>query len=826
MTSVKRIEGRLVWGVAIYFLLLVTTASAQSIIGIAGGGSDDGRPATVASLKTPYGIAVDPSGNIFIADTFAQRVRKVGGSNGLISTVAGNGSQVFSGDGGPGSLAGVDYPYAVGTDSAGNLLIADTYSARIRKVAVGSGLITTVAGSGRVDFSGDGGPATSAGLNLPKGVCVDRNGNIFIADTDNNRIRRVAAGTGVITTIAGNGSRAYSGDGGPATAAGMEADALAVDSAGNLYIVDSGNQRIRKVAAATGIISTIAGTGSASFSGDGGPAAAAGLRFPSSICIDSSDNIYIADKDNQRIRKLDASTGVIVTIAGNGNARSSGDGGPATMAELYVPLSIAIDPAHRLSISCLDGKIRQISSDGAISTVAGSGRGAYTGDGGLALAAEFDHVSGINFDSAGNLLICDTNDDRVRIVSATTGIISTIVGTGNGGFSGDGGPATAAQISLPSDVEIDAQGNLYIADGYTNNRVRKVSAQTGIISTIAGNGKGEYSGDGGPATTAALQSPLSLAFDAHGDLYIADAKNDRIRKIEMSSGRISTIAGNGTKGFSGDGGPATQASLNTPNDLTFDAAGNLYIADQTNNRVRMVSAETGLISTVAGNGSRNYFGDGGPATAASLSDVSGVVISASGELYIGDYGNSRLRKVNLQTGKISLVAGNGSGGISGDGGPATAAGVPTHKGVALDRFDNLYISAANRVRVVFKCVAVTAPSLQQPDSGSSGVTTSPSFSWSKVPGAFHYDVFLDTVTPPVKLVAPDVVSTAYAASNLEPLTTYYWQVVAKGDPFCLPNSKAPSEVSSFTTRGSCSPPAPFAGTADPALVTIRQFTGN
>jgi sugar lactone lactonase YvrE len=226
-------------------------------------------------------------------------------------------------------------------------------------------------------------------------------------------------------------------------------------------------------------------------------------------------------------------------------------------------------------------------------------------------------------------------------VDASTGIITTVAGNGIPGYSGDGGPATSASLSGPSGVVVDATGNLLIADS-SNYRIRRVDASTGIITTVAGNGIRGFSGDGGPATSASL-SPIGVAVDATGNLFIADTGNHRIRRVDESTGIITTVAGNGIRGFSGDGGPATSASLNYPTGVAVDGSGNLFIADAANNRIRWVDASTGIITTVAGNGMPDYSGDGGPATSASLNGPSGVVVDAAGNLFIADNDNKRIR---------------------------------------------------------------------------------------------------------------------------------------------------------------------------------------
>lgn len=338
-----------------------------------------------------------------------------------------------------------------------------------------TGIITTMAGNGTVGFSGDGGQATAAQLTNPTGVAVDSVGNVYIAEPGTHRIRKVSP-AGVISTVAGNGTPGYSGDGGLAIAAQLNfPTGVAVDFAGNLYVVDTANERIRKVTP-EGVISTVAGNGTAGFSGDGGPATAAQLDTLDGVAVDSTGNLYIADSFNFRIRKVTAA-GVINTVAGNGTPGFSGDGGPATAAQLGNPTGVAVD-------------------------------------------------------SAGNLYFSDVHFHRVRKVTPD-GIVSTVAGTGTAGFSGDGSPATAAQLNGPIGVAVDSGASLYIAD-QSNFRIRKITA-AGVISTVAGDGTSGLNLDTGPATAAQLNLPSGVAVDSAGDLYIADPGNFTVRKVSFAN---------------------------------------------------------------------------------------------------------------------------------------------------------------------------------------------------------------------------------------------------------------------------------------------------
>ena len=347
------------------------------------------------------------------------------------------------------------------------------------------GNIATIAGNGSQGFFGDGVPALSAGLNHPRGLAVDSSGNLYISDLDNHRIRRVSP-SGMISTFAGNGVIGDSGDGGLAVNASLsDVSGLALDAAGNLYIADAGNRKVKKVTPG-GVISTFAGTGVQGFSGDTGPATSAQLNRPTSVFFSAAGNLYIADSSNHRIRKV-SSNGTITTVAGNGVAGFSGDLGLATNASLDFPLGIAMDSADNLYVA--DGnnnRIRRISPSGVITTAAGNGAGRFAGDQGPAISASLNIPEGVAFDGSGNLLIADSGNNRIRKVSS--GLISTIVGTGVDGFSGDGGPATQAMLSLPWGLTTNAAGSIYIADR-VNNRVRMVSVSslTGVVPSLAEN---------------------------------------------------------------------------------------------------------------------------------------------------------------------------------------------------------------------------------------------------------------------------------------------------------------------------------------------------
>ena len=615
----------------------LTRVAGTSLPGYAG----DGGLAVNAQLNSASGVAVDGSGNVFIADNQNNAIRKVAAATGIITTVAGTGVAGFSGDGGPAASAALWSPTAVAVDGFGNLYIADTNNERIRKVAAATGIITTVAGSGTGNTPGDGGPATSAVLHAPSGVALDGSGNLYIDDGYSYVIRKVAAATGTITTVAGNGGTGYSGDGGPATSAQFFVTGMTVDGSGDIYIADYDHNVIRKVTAATGIITTVAGNGTQGYSGDGGPAISAKLYGVSAVAVDGYGNLYIADTNNSVIRKVAAATRIITTVAGNNTVGLSGDGGPASNAELGFALGVAVDSSNNLYIADNNVVRKVVTATGIVTTVAGNGATGYSGDGGPAINATLNDLSSVAVDGSGNLYIADTQNNVIRKVTAATGIITTVAGNGSAGYAGDGGPAASAELNLPTGVALDSSGNLYIAD-LQNNVIRKVAAATGIITTVAGNGTGGDSGDGGPATSATISAPSGVAVDSSGNLYITC--QTVVRKVVAATGIITTVAGGGLAGYFGDGGPATKATLLAASGVAVDGSGNLYIADLRAVVIRKVAAATGIITTVAGkypfSGSS---GDGGAATSAELNYPHNVALDGSGNVYIADSGNFKIR---------------------------------------------------------------------------------------------------------------------------------------------------------------------------------------
>jgi len=589
---------------------------------IAGGGK--GNPTLGGSALTlrilPGAIALNSAGDLFIVSEL--QVFKLAIASGNLSLYAGDdysdgvGNGRWTGDGGSALLASLNWPANIAFDTGDNLHIADTRNNVVRKVSAATGIITTVAGigdraaTGLVDgtYSGDGGPAESAGINVPVGLAFDKSGRMYIGDSGNSRVRRVDT-AGVITTFAGTGRVLDEADGRQASVTGIAGPrGVVVTDSGEVLLASKSRYCIRKVAT-TGIVSTVAGlcANHTNYAGDGGPGVTASMSKAERVAVDSKGNVFISDGLNGAIRRVDGSSGIITTIIGG----LYGYGGTTPGDEGWLGTQIGVDPR------------------------------------------------GLATDSSGSLYFADQN--RVRKWEATTGTVTTVAGDPvygmTSGFSGDGGLSTKARFSNVGDIVVDRSGNLYISDN-GNRRVRKLTATTGIVTTVAGNGSYGYSGDGGPATSASLGEVSGLAVDSKNNLFISNEVGV-VRKVD-AAGVITTVAGDyakrdvyGTGNF-GDGGMATAASFDTPKGIALDSADNLYIVDSFHQRIRRVDGVTAIISTVAGVGLKGNSGDGGLASLASLNYPVGIVVDKNNNIYVADTSNNSVRKVAMPQAVVAV----------------------------------------------------------------------------------------------------------------------------------------------------------------------------
>jgi len=661
--------------------------------------------ATKTEISLVDGVAVDKRGNVYIARRDNNVISRID-QKGNMTSYAGNGASGFSGDGGEAVQATLNVPAGLAFDKSGNLFVADRNNHRIRKVD-SRGIITTVAGTGTAGFSGDGDLATKAQLNHPSGITFDKKGNLFFSDRSNERIR-VIDSKGKIRTYAGNGKEGFKGDSGPALEASLDKPfGIAFDRKGNLYIADRGNNRIRKVNT-QGIITTVAGDGGFFFMGDNGPAYRASIAGPTGVAVDDQGTLYIADRNNNRIRSVDPQ-GMITTIAGTGQQDYNGDAEVARETNLHLPFGVALKPdGSLLVIDRSHYRIRSVDlKRGSIKTIAGNGKKMFAGDGGPATGATLSFPHGIAVDRNDNVLISDKGNYRIRKISPN-GTIQTIAGNGIRGNIGDGKPAKEASIYGATSLKLNHKGEMFLISpsGFVSliRMIDEKGVMRKFLDTVTPKyldsiEKSKYKGKVQTGELATITTFSDFAFDNKGNLFISDRLNHQIRKVD-SKGVITTIAGTGESGYYGDGGPAMEAAFRDPSALATDKKGNLYIADGANNLIRKIDTN-GIVTTIAGNGKHEDTGDGGPALKASIRNMDYLKVSAKGELHIVGMNTNTIRKIT-NDGKIVKVAGRGYQGYSGDGGPATKAMLKSPLAIAFDSKNNMYITdmGNNRIRKV------------------------------------------------------------------------------------------------------------------------------
>lgn len=681
-------------------MLLCAVADGQNIFTIAGipythRDHVDSQPALGAPLGSVYGLLIDKiTGRLLFNDeAVVLRLEPDGTLLALVGAGPAIGLPQFSGSAAAESMLASSLNVRVlrgmAQDATGNVYVSDESAGRVYRVAL-DGTVTTFAGGGiqPPGFQSDGGLATAARLSSPRGLVFDSKGNLDIAEVFCNCIRQVSP-SGIISTL-------YTLPASLRRNRLPNVEGLAIDAQDNLYVTEWFDNLVMKVAAGGSGLTTIAGTGIAGFSGDGGRATSAQLNGPSGVTVDQKGNIFIADSKNHRVRMV-TPDGTITTIAGTGTCGTVGDGGPAAMAQLCLPAETLFDSSGNLLIADFGNRlVRKITPNGTITTIAGSGKNDTTfnsgtsGNGGPEIHATFNLIGGTVFDSAGNLYVSESLGGVIRKI-APDGTVSTFAGTGQAGNTGDGGPAIQAALSYPGPLAVGPDNALYVIAG--GGRIFKITSD-GIIHLVAGAGPGtglnRSQGDGGPAVNATLNEPGGIAFDQQGNIYIADTSNARVRKIDRN-GIITTVAGPGQQG------------VDYYNAVAVDRQGNLYVAwthaqpTSIYATVNRVNAD-GSLTPVAGNGlpcpGRPFTGDGATATQVRLCAVTGLAVDANGVLYLSEGVYGLLLRLNAD-GTIQRVAGSTEATSAGDGGPALNASLAGGQGFSpgpatFDAAGNIY----------------------------------------------------------------------------------------------------------------------------------------
>jgi sugar lactone lactonase YvrE len=627
-----------------------------------------------ASFKQPYGVAVDDSGNVYVADFGNNLIRKIS-SSGVVTTLAGTGSPGASN--GVGADASFNLPIGIDVDHLGNVYVADYGNQMIRMISP-SGMVTTIAGTGTKGSANGAGNAST--FNEPTGIAVDKSltlnaGTIYIADQGNNMIRMINV-NGTVSTLAGTGTRG-STNGAGNTSTFSAPTGVAADNQGNVYVADGSNNMIRKINP-SGVVSTLAGTGSVGSTN--GPGAAATFTTPFGVTLDVSGNVYVADQGNNLIRVINSS-GVVSTLAGSGALGAQN--GMGSSASFDLPSAVAVDKGGNVYVADFDNNlIREVSAAGIVSTLAGNGQ---PGAGNPLTTASFSGPTGTAVDAQGNVYVVDQGHNVIRKIDLN-GVVTTVAGNGNP-FSIDG-PDSAASFAFPFGIAVDQKGNIYVSD--VTCKIRMISP-AGMVSTLAGSGApGSTNGIG---SAASFSQPAGLAVDNTGNVYVADAGNNLIRVIN-SSGQVSTLAGNGMPGFTSGSYP--YASFNNPIGVAVDGDGNVYVADAGNNEIRMITP-AGFTTTLAGNGMAGSLD--GMGSGATFDNPGGIAADPGGTLYVTDFSGNRIRQVDPNGGVFTL-AGNGMPG--GANGLGTAATFNKPNGIALDKHSIMYVAdkGNNQIRMV------------------------------------------------------------------------------------------------------------------------------
>jgi sugar lactone lactonase YvrE len=596
--------------------------------GSGGPGNVDGT-GTASSFHLPLGVAADSAGNVYVADSVNNTIRKITPA-GVVSTFAGAAGTSGSTDG-TGAAASFNRPFGAATDSAGNVYVVDGVNNTIRKITP-AGVVSTFAGAAGTSGSTDG-TGAAARFSAPSGVTTDSAGNLYVADTGNDIIRKITP-AGVVTTLAGMAGMTGSTDGTGAAARFNAPQGIATDNAGNVYVADTGNDIIRKIAPG-GEVTTLAGMPGMTGSTDG-TGAAARFSAPSGVTTDSAGNLYVADTSNDIIRKITAAA-VVTTLAGTAGSSGSADGTGAA-ARFSGPYGMGTDSAGNVYVAdAYNDIVREITPVGAVMTLAGTAAVSGSADG-TGAAASFGGPTGVATDSAGNVYVADTLNDIIRKITPA-GVVTTLAGT-TGMTGSTDGTGAAARFATPNGVATDSASNIYVADTY-NHTIRKITPG-GVVSTLAGTAGMSGSADGTGAA-ARFNVPVGVATDSAGNVYVADSLNDIIRKI-TPTGVVTTLAGMAGMTGSTDGTGAA-ARFSVPYGVATDSAGNVYVADTLNYIIRKITP-AGMVTTLAGMAGMTGSTDGtGAAARFGLDSPTGVATDGAGNVYVADRGNDTIRKI-------------------------------------------------------------------------------------------------------------------------------------------------------------------------------------
>jgi sugar lactone lactonase YvrE len=705
------------------------------VAGVGTAGFVDNVEATSAWFSQPSALSWDLNGNLLFADNGNFRIRQLsfnGQNFSIVSTVLGNGLFYLSDDGSISSTTSIGAIGSVRFDSYNSRAIfLETGNFRIR--SADANIVTTILGTSKMGvsgYSGDQGSATAALLHSPWSVVTDSAGSLYIADSANNVIRMVQ--NGIISTIAGSGDPSILGDYGPATSAYLYSPMVVGISANGsiLYIVDTYNYRIRIVVMSTGIISTVVGSGLRMLAGDGGPASSASISQVFGLYVSDDGSYIFSDTGNGRVRKVDT-LGIISTIAGQstrGYAGYNGERIAATTAFLSYPQGLFLDTiSNDLWIADTNNyRLRTVSLiSNNIDTAVGTGANGHS-DINVANLTSISTVYSLTMDRSGNLVWAEPDYYQIRMLNISTGLVEVIAGAGYGGFNGDNKPGTTTNLCSPAAVWFDGIGDLYFSDNCFY-RIRKMNSSN-IVTTIVGNGVSGVSQDGLLGTSSSISSVAAIWGDSDGVLYFSDQGSHKIRMLLLNQ-TLSTFAGNGgtTYSYAQENVSSLLCSFNPPDGFWFDSSGNCYIAESTNNRIRKIAAHTKLTTTVIGSSSYFLFNDG-PISMSSIYGPVAVVGDSVGNLYFTDRYNSRIRKIDLHSQMVSTIAGAGLIGVLGVATEftfATQTYLNNPRGLTVDSNGNIFVSdfLNNKVRTIFNAADPTGHPTRQPSAQPSSVPT-------------------------------------------------------------------------------------------------------